>query len=595
MALLDGWDRKGDMFRRSTQLEEREEDENVVINKDNKYEEYNIDDIPQKNIDSTVAFKDELSRDSASSRLQCTDFSFDTTVNKVDLNPLSNWLGTIVGSQKNEVPTNPTLNKDIPHKSKLSVLKQCSSDKSLINQHNDTDVLSSINRGRSEYSSSEEAVTFSSGTNNVDSKKVSLDFICNPTLAGRKEKAQKKRVKLEVKKNNNKKGVKNSCKIFDSFIQSKECNFLPILQSTPIPSSDGKITILRRNNKTTNTKSHDQSNITCRTGGSKVECNDFLNPTISNHLEQYKSIMMSELKDTVRIEIQETLLPTLLDTMSQQLDKSVVKLILPSIVKCIKELFNTQSYEIVDSVSKSVKDPVSVAFHQSMSEIIIPTYESATRQMFTQISLAMESTLCTNESIMDKNLLNNNEETVQKLDKMKKLIEELLDVTTKLQNPQNISFPSKPASSHVLSDINYKDIKEDIISLIHCHDYNAAFTKALSASDAGLAIFTCENSDIVTILEGPTPKLSQPILLCLMQQLGSHLLLSNETELNVEVAWLQHIAVTLDPLDERIKNHLFDVRYQLIENIHKKISETSHIMKRPLQMLLQVIRGIPNS
>merc|ERR1719174_416647 len=122
--------------------------------------------------------------------------------------------------------------------------------------------------------------------------------------------------------------------------------------------------------------------------------------------------------------------------MSQHLEELVVKLIRPSIVKCIKELFNTHSYEIMESVSKSVKDPVSVAFHQSMSEIIIPTYESATRQMFTQISLAMESTLCTNESIMDKNLLNNNEETVQKLDEMKKLIEELFHVTTQMQTSQ---------------------------------------------------------------------------------------------------------------------------------------------------------------
>merc|ERR1719174_2261535 len=128
--------------------------------------------------------------------------------------------------------------------------------------------------------------------------------------------------------------------------------------------------------------------------------------------------------------------------MSQHLEELVVKLIRPSIVKCIKELFNTQSYEIVDSVSKSVKDPVSDAFHQSMSEIIIPAYESATRQMFTQISLAMESTLSKNESIMDENLQNNNGKIVQKLDEMKKLIEELVHVINQLQTPQEISLPS---------------------------------------------------------------------------------------------------------------------------------------------------------
>merc|ERR1712150_65210 len=373
-ALLDGWDKKNIMFNHNTHLEERKADESVDSDKDIKYEEYDINDIPQKHIDSTVVIKDELSIDTVSSRLQCIEFPPGTSTNEVGLDPLSNWLGTIVGTQKNELSTNPTLTKDTCNKKKL-LLKQCSSEHFLPNKHNDADIKSSINRGRSEHFSSEDAVISSSGinnsevtTNNDNSKRVSLDLVCNSFFAGRKGKSQKKKDKLVVKENNDKKGAKSSYNVSDSFIQTNECNLLPISQSIPIPSSDGKITILRRDNKISNTGSREQSNVTYFSGDSKVKCNDFFNTTISNNFEQYKSIMMSELKDIVRIEIQEFLLPTILNTISEHLEELVIKLIRPSIVKCVTELFKTHTYEIVESVSKNVKDPVSIAFHQSMSE-----------------------------------------------------------------------------------------------------------------------------------------------------------------------------------------------------------------------------------
>merc|ERR1719469_534642 len=72
-----------------------------------------------------------------------------------------------------------------------------------------------------------------------------------------------------------------------------------------------------------------------------------------------------------------------------------------------------------------------------------------------------------------------------------------------------------------------KVLREKILALISTDNYENAFTQALSASDPSVAVFACQNSNIETVLDNDTPQLSQPILLCLMQQLGAQLLLTN--------------------------------------------------------------------
>mmetsp|Transcript_8163 Transcript_8163/g.11768 ORF Transcript_8163/g.11768 Transcript_8163/m.11768 type:complete len:129 (+) Transcript_8163:3228-3614(+) len=109
--------------------------------------------------------------------------------------------------------------------------------------------------------------------------------------------------------------------------------------------------------------------------------------------------------------------------------------------------------------------------------------------------------------------------------------------------------------------------------------------------------FCCKNANMSDVFGGSGPSggptlLSQPILLCLMQQLGAVLGLSKENDLKTELDWLQEIALTLDTSNESIQRHVPSVLQQLVANINAKMSQGDPFLRRPLQMLLQVIRGM---
>ena len=78
-----------------------------------------------------------------------------------------------------------------------------------------------------------------------------------------------------------------------------------------------------------------------------------------------------------------------------------------------------------------------------------------------------------------------------------------------------------------------------------------------------------------------------------MQQLGAAMATTSAQEaLNIELQWLQEIALTLDPSDAAIQRHVPTVLQQLVGSVNQKITEGNPQLRRPLIMLLQVIRGM---
>jgi hypothetical protein len=75
-----------------------------------------------------------------------------------------------------------------------------------------------------------------------------------------------------------------------------------------------------------------------------------------------------------------------------------------------------------------------------------------------------------------------------------------------------------------------------------------------------------------------------------MQQLGADL--SQNEDLNMKIAWLQSVAVTLDPNNDSIKKHVKGVCQQLVSNLQLKMADSDAGVRRQLQMLTQVIRGV---
>jgi hypothetical protein len=78
-----------------------------------------------------------------------------------------------------------------------------------------------------------------------------------------------------------------------------------------------------------------------------------------------------------------------------------------------------------------------------------------------------------------------------------------------------------------------------------------------------------------------------------MQQLGAILVSTTDAaDFKILLAWLQEIAVTIDPTDASIQRHVASVVQQLLANINSKMANCDHAFRRPLQTLMQVIRGL---
>jgi len=164
-------------------------------------------------------------------------------------------------------------------------------------------------------------------------------------------------------------------------------------------------------------------------------------------------------------------------------------------------------------------------------------------------------------------------------------------------------------------------VRDEVIMLLRQHKYEEAFTKAVATTSPQMAVYCCANSDIHKVLQsnntglGGTQQgagavvLPQAILICLMQQLSAALANVTNTpqELQVEVVWLQEIALCMNPKDVSIAQHVPRIVQQLIttvQNLIQKLDDQTlnpvqnpkpqlgNQFRRPLQMLLHVLRGM---
>jgi hypothetical protein len=216
-----------------------------------------------------------------------------------------------------------------------------------------------------------------------------------------------------------------------------------------------------------------------------------------------------------------------------------------------------------------------------MKTMFIPAFEAATQQMFSQITDSLEKKL----------LAYQNNETNAKIDALTSMVQALSFEVANLKE-KNVSSKSEPNPPGQTSVDQIQLVRSEILALLHSRKYELAFTKAVSATTADMAVFVCKNANLSEVLGGSSSALSQPILLCLMQQLGAVLVSSNESDLQTELLWLQEIALTLDTSDEKIQRHVPSVLQQLVTSIEAKMNQRVPTLRRPLQMLLQVIRGM---
>ena len=212
--------------------------------------------------------------------------------------------------------------------------------------------------------------------------------------------------------------------------------------------------------------------------------------------------------------------------------------------------------------------------------------------MFQQTSVSLEKGLSHISTSME-NATNPTLETMQR--HMVKMTEAMTALQTEVVELRAAVANSASASTsvHATSPPKPTSVRDEISSLCSTDRFEEAFTKAVSASDGGVVLFTCKSCDIGTVFSPGGVSISQPILICLLQQLGAVLVnTADPDDMKIVLQWLQEIAVTIDPNAPDIQRHVASVVQQLLANINAKMSSCDVAFRRPLQTLTQIIRGL---
>jgi enhancer of mRNA-decapping protein 4 len=250
--------------------------------------------------------------------------------------------------------------------------------------------------------------------------------------------------------------------------------------------------------------------------------------------------------------------------------------------------------------------PLKAAMANAMRHAFIPAMESISSQLFDQVQQSLPPPPSPQDAAIAKETAATLENVCHQLlsmnAKMDMMSQELVVLRTAVaengpsQQRQKgpLAGQPQPPSIQQGGPGGLEMIRNEVKVLLQQQQYEAAFTKAVSSNSAEMVVYCCSRADLAMVMMGGNePSLSQGILLCLMQQLGTALVMSTPaSELNTELAWLQEIALTLNPAHPSVARHVGAVLQQLVAHINTKMAEGNPTLRRPLHMLLQVIRGM---
>jgi hypothetical protein len=247
---------------------------------------------------------------------------------------------------------------------------------------------------------------------------------------------------------------------------------------------------------------------------------------------------------------------------------------------------------LVSGVIGSLEEPLRDAFARNMKAVLIPCMESITGQVLSQVSKSLDTLEANSKQAENKELQAMAIHLAKLTSAMEKMSQEVrvLRSSVAMQQQQPTSVAAPPAPSPGKADA--EALKAEIKALLVEKKFEEAFTRAVSVGSVPITVFCCTNADISEVLGGDEFQLSQTILLCLLQQLVTLIALPKQSDLEVALLWLPDIAVSLDTEDEQIQKYCPPILVQLETLINERMARNDPALKRPLQRLLSIFRGI---
>jgi len=316
--------------------------------------------------------------------------------------------------------------------------------------------------------------------------------------------------------------------------------------------------------------------------------------------------------------VAQTIDPVVLEEQVQKaVEAAMSDLVVPAVRKSVQESFAILArplHKSMDALNKNgvsvdsddlkealdVETPLKAAFADSLKNVLVPSLQSITGQVLQQVQASMpkpqppkdDSKLLAALFQQLQAMTSKMDELSAEVQGLRKTVSEQAAAVAAAAQQKASATGGNPAQNSSSDANNELQIRNLIDVLLSKEKYEEAFTKAVATTTPQMAVYCCARSDLRKVLTDGV--LSQPILICLMQHLSAALASSQSPrELQIELAWLQEITLTLNPTDPSIVQHVPKVLRQLVSNVNARLQlEGSGQFRRPLQMLLNSLMGM---
>lgn len=234
-----------------------------------------------------------------------------------------------------------------------------------------------------------------------------------------------------------------------------------------------------------------------------------------------------------------------------------------SLIRALPEQMGNGVDEMVQRVVDDVRQPVRESFRECFQDIIIPSFQAATQKMFEQINdtfvkgtrSAFEGS---GQSKSNAQVLTQLKELSGVVGDLSKQIEALSASVAAVGGGGDAAATSNGISSSP-EELQFEAQKTAVSEYLTRGDFEEAFKLALGAQNVKLVAFACQQCDARAVLCSRPPKLSQMVILCLVQQLGADLADDLQTKLN----WLRESLLVMDARDQTIAGFVTSVLQEL--------------------------------
>ncbi|RHY24195.1 hypothetical protein DYB32_008952 [Aphanomyces invadans] len=262
--------------------------------------------------------------------------------------------------------------------------------------------------------------------------------------------------------------------------------------------------------------------------------------------------------------------------VSVQLDKTVRKHLQGVVVPAIGRIvLHTMENSVLKPIQKAVEDALAAngapasthsqdvrdAFRDTFQSHIIPSFQAATQRMFEQIQDTFVKG--TRAKIIESN--GNLTEFQTQLEQLTHTLGQVSQQLATLPALVGANGATDGAASLADEPDNATHVFEQqchaIQALLDNHQYEEGFQLALGAENVALVRHACQHVEPTAVLGKRPSSLSQMIVLCLVQQLGSDVL--NLEHLALHLQWLRESLLVMNPKDPAIAPFVQSVMHEL--------------------------------